>query len=118
MAQYGGSGWTIENAGEGYSGDCGEYDAIERIRGWLQRIGRGDIPFPAGEMDRANAVPVAAWLADNVRAARNEWPDERQRRLNDERNAALRRADELIRQAEALRAKHEIRSTITEETDR
>jgi hypothetical protein len=77
---------------------------VVRIREWLERIGDGRIVLPFADMDRTKAVPIAAWLANNLRTFRDEFPDERKDREHREREDALRRADKLEAEARRLRA--------------
>lgn len=77
---------------------------VGRIREWLQLIGAGVIPVPFADMDHTKAVPIAAWLADNLYSFRKEFPTERAEREQKERERALRRAEELEREAATLRA--------------
>jgi hypothetical protein len=78
----------------------------DRIKEWLERIGDGRLSIPFDKMDRTKAVPIAAWLADNFESAHEEWPEEREARVHAERERALRRAEELEREAAQLRARH------------
>lgn len=75
-----------------------------RIVQWLELIGNGDIPVPFEDMDRTKAVPIAAWLAQNLRKAGEEFPHERWERDAQEYAEQEKKLKKLEAEAGKLRA--------------
>lgn len=42
---------------------------LAKVERWLRAVGEGVISVPFDEMDRTKAVPIATWLAGNLKEA-------------------------------------------------